>query len=119
VQLGFHTILTLSGGTRSEDLPRYAYRPDAIVDSVADLADLLELGEERPLSLAVTTRDSQPPIGGRAETTELRRQRVESSDHGTESGRERFPSVFRSFLGSLSAVLFLACSTLCSLSAFD
>ena len=37
VQLGFKTILVLSGGTRREDLDRYAYRPDRIVDSIADL----------------------------------------------------------------------------------
>jgi NagD protein len=37
VQLGFKTILVLSGGTSSADLPRYAYRPDKIVDSIADL----------------------------------------------------------------------------------
>src|SRR5205823_9923936 len=39
VQLGFHTILVLSGGTQRDDLPRYAYRPEIIVESVADLAD--------------------------------------------------------------------------------
>jgi NagD protein len=53
VQLGFHTILTLSGGTRPEDLPHYAYRPDAVVPSVAELARLLADGEDRPLWLAV------------------------------------------------------------------
>jgi NagD protein len=37
VQLGFKTILVLSGGTRREDLARYAYQPDMIVDSIADL----------------------------------------------------------------------------------
>ena len=37
VQLGFKTILVLSGGTRREDLARYAYRPDKVVDSIADL----------------------------------------------------------------------------------
>jgi NagD protein len=37
VQLGYKTILVLSGGTRREDLPNYAYRPDRIVDSIADL----------------------------------------------------------------------------------
>jgi len=37
VQLGFRTILVLSGGTREEDLARYAYRPDAVVASIADL----------------------------------------------------------------------------------
>jgi NagD protein len=37
VQLGFRTILVLSGGTRREDLIHYAYRPDRVVDSIADL----------------------------------------------------------------------------------
>jgi NagD protein len=37
VQLGFKTILVLSGGTDREDLARFAYRPDKIVDSIADL----------------------------------------------------------------------------------
>jgi tRNA isopentenyl-2-thiomethyl-A-37 hydroxylase MiaE len=31
------TELVLSGGTQREDLVRYAYRPDLIVDSVASL----------------------------------------------------------------------------------
>jgi NagD protein len=37
VQLGYRTVLVLSGGTRREDLTRFAYRPDRIVDSVADI----------------------------------------------------------------------------------
>ena len=45
VQLSFKTILVLSGGTRREDLARYAYRPDQIVDSIADL-DPVELQHE-------------------------------------------------------------------------
>jgi NagD protein len=45
VQLGFKTILVLSGGTRHEDLGRYAYQPDKIVDSIADL-DHTELARE-------------------------------------------------------------------------
>jgi NagD protein len=42
VQLGFKTVLVLSGGTRVDDLPRYAYRPDKVVGSIAELrpADL-------------------------------------------------------------------------------
>lgn len=36
-QLGFKTILVLSGGTKREDLGRFAYGPDKIVDSIADL----------------------------------------------------------------------------------
>jgi len=39
VQMGYRTILVLSGSTRKEDLDNYAYRPDTIVDSVADLCN--------------------------------------------------------------------------------
>src|SRR5947199_353815 len=45
VQLGFKTILVLSGGTSRDDLDRYAYQPDKIVDSVADL-DPVQLARE-------------------------------------------------------------------------
>ncbi len=37
VKMGYHTILVLSGGTKKEDLSRYAYFPDRVVDSIADL----------------------------------------------------------------------------------
>jgi NagD protein len=37
VQMGYRTILVLTGSTRREDLKRYAYRPDLVVESVADL----------------------------------------------------------------------------------
>ena len=37
VQMGYKTILVLSGGTCVDDLSRYAYRPDLIVDSIDDL----------------------------------------------------------------------------------
>jgi NagD protein len=49
VQLGFHTILVLSGGTRFEDLGHYAYQPERIVESVATLADFMETNSDRPL----------------------------------------------------------------------
>ncbi len=39
VQMGYRTILVLSGGTRREDLANFAYQPDMVVDSVADLCD--------------------------------------------------------------------------------
>lgn len=42
VQLGYHTILVLSGGTKESDLPRYAYRPEIIVESLAEYVDLLQ-----------------------------------------------------------------------------
>ncbi len=38
-QLGYKTVLVLSGGTTKNDLAKYAYRPDLIVNSVADLAN--------------------------------------------------------------------------------
>ena len=42
VQLGYHTVLVLSGGTCTEDLQRYAYRPEIVVDSLAEFSELLE-----------------------------------------------------------------------------
>lgn len=42
VQLGFHTILTLSGGTHAEDLTHFAYGPELVVSSVAELANLMD-----------------------------------------------------------------------------
>jgi len=37
VQMGYRTILVLTGGTSRSDLAHYAYRPDLIVNSIADL----------------------------------------------------------------------------------
>jgi NagD protein len=42
VQLGFRTVLVLSGGTKRKDLDRYAYRPDLVVSSLAEFAERLE-----------------------------------------------------------------------------
>jgi NagD protein len=41
VQLGYETILVLSGGTRESDLARYAYCPDVVVASLAEYAEYL------------------------------------------------------------------------------
>src|SRR5438477_3816024 len=41
-QLGYHTVLVLSGGTCTEDLQHYAYRPEIVVDSLAEFSELLE-----------------------------------------------------------------------------
>lgn len=38
VQMGYKTILVLSGGTKREDLDRYAYAPDKIVESLGHLS---------------------------------------------------------------------------------
>jgi len=37
-QLGYKTVLVLSGSTRREDLARFAYRPDLVVETIADLS---------------------------------------------------------------------------------
>ena len=47
VQLGFRTVLVLTGGTRREDLAKYAYRPDLVVASLAEFTDLLEQADWR------------------------------------------------------------------------
>ncbi len=39
VQMGARSVLVLSGSTRREELPRYAYQPDLIVESIADLCN--------------------------------------------------------------------------------
>jgi NagD protein len=38
VQLGYRAILVLSGGTSRADLDNFAYRPDLVVESIADLS---------------------------------------------------------------------------------
>jgi NagD protein len=64
VQLGCRTILVLSGGTRREDLVRYAYRPDKVVESIADLshAQLLEefAADDSPPPADLPGRNGRP-----------------------------------------------------------
>jgi NagD protein len=48
VQLGFHTVLVLSGGTSRESLRDYAYHPELVVDSVAELHAILDQNEWKP-----------------------------------------------------------------------
>ena len=48
VQLGYHTVLVLSGGTRAEDLNRYAFRPELVIESLAELGTLLDKSAWRP-----------------------------------------------------------------------
>jgi NagD protein len=42
VQLGYRTVLVLSGGTARTDLVKYAYRPDIVIESLAEYVELLE-----------------------------------------------------------------------------
>lgn len=58
VQMGYHTVLVLSGGTQREDLAKYAFRPDVVVDSIADLCEP-GFGLEKILPLA-PRRDDTP-----------------------------------------------------------
>lgn len=51
VQLGFHSVLVLSGGTREDDLDRYAYRPELVVPSLAEFAEMLEETNWQPVSI--------------------------------------------------------------------
>lgn len=44
VQMGYSTVLVLTGGTRFDDLRRYAYQPDIVVNSIADLINSEFLG---------------------------------------------------------------------------
>jgi NagD protein len=48
VQLGFHSVLVRSGGTRPGDIQRYSYQPDRILDSIAELHDLLDERDWQP-----------------------------------------------------------------------
>jgi NagD protein len=41
LEAGMQTFLVLTGLTRIEDLERYPYRPTEVVDSIADLVDLI------------------------------------------------------------------------------
>jgi NagD protein len=48
VQLGYHTVLVLSGGTKAEDLDYYAYRPELVIESLAELSAMLDKCGWRP-----------------------------------------------------------------------
>lgn len=43
VQAGFRTALVLTGSTEPDDLSRYPYQPDVVLDSVADLLERQDL----------------------------------------------------------------------------
>ncbi|MBZ0254823.1 HAD hydrolase-like protein, partial [bacterium] len=40
VLMGYRTALVLSGGTKKEDLVKYAYRPDLVINSIFDLLEM-------------------------------------------------------------------------------
>ena len=47
VQMGYRTVLVLSGGTNQADVGRYGFQPDVIVNSIADLCNREFLGNGR------------------------------------------------------------------------
>jgi NagD protein len=42
MEAGLHTILVLTGVTRKEDIERFSYRPKQVVNSIADVIELVE-----------------------------------------------------------------------------
>jgi NagD protein len=41
IEAGLHTILVLTGVTQKDQIDRYPFRPTQVVNSVADLIDLV------------------------------------------------------------------------------
>lgn len=63
VQMGYRTVLVLTGSTRRDDLTRYAFRPDLVVDSIADLNVQLSGGKSRQVSdPPASSRDDDTPL---------------------------------------------------------
>jgi NagD protein len=60
-QLDLHTVLVLSGGTCQADLKRYAYQPELVVESVAELHRRLDEREWRPWWTPVGEGESAQP----------------------------------------------------------
>ena len=58
VQMGYRTILVLSGGARRDDLRRYAYQPDLVISSVAELAE--EIGLLNQILPTMNREDDTP-----------------------------------------------------------
>ncbi|WP_159011551.1 HAD hydrolase-like protein, partial [Streptomyces sp. NRRL F-3273] len=43
LEAGMQTFLVLTGLTTEADMDRYPFRPSTVVDSIADLVDLVDL----------------------------------------------------------------------------
>ena len=52
IQLGCRSILVLSGGSRREDLARFAYRPDKVVASIKELSHAKLVSEFSPVKVS-------------------------------------------------------------------
>lgn len=62
-QLGFRTVLVLSGGTKRSDLTRFAYAPDVMIESVAEIDEVFL---ERQRSVLAAAMDRQKTYNGLA-----------------------------------------------------
>lgn len=60
VQLGYHTVLVLSGGTKQSDLPRYAFCPEIVVESLAEYAEMLARNDGLPPWIENPAQSSRP-----------------------------------------------------------
>jgi len=47
VQLGYRSVLVLSGGTKREDLTKFAYQPDIVVENIGEIPDEFLFGAVR------------------------------------------------------------------------
>ncbi|QTN32675.1 HAD family hydrolase [Akkermansiaceae bacterium] len=47
VQLGYRSVLVLSGGTKREDLGKFAYQPDIVVENIGEIPDEFLFGAVR------------------------------------------------------------------------
>lgn len=47
VQLGYRSVLVLSGGTKREDLTKFAYQPDIVVENIGEIPDEFLFGPIR------------------------------------------------------------------------
>ena len=65
VGLGYRTILVLSGGTKTEDLKNFAYQPDMVLHSVADIEEQLKFAE-RPIAPFTNTEKTAATINSTA-----------------------------------------------------
>jgi len=61
VQMGYRTVLTLTGNTQRSDLDHFAYGPDVVVESVADLCEPSNFFRSR-LPLGNSDDDSVPDV---------------------------------------------------------
>ncbi|MEX0867098.1 MAG: HAD-IIA family hydrolase [Pirellulales bacterium] len=63
VQVGYRTALVLTGSTAREDLSRYAYRPDFVLQSIRDLCDESIYRRVTDFALEQTTNET-PVLAG-------------------------------------------------------